>query len=58
MEWITNHWVEILNIVAYVISGASIIVKLTPTPKDDEILGTAIKFLALFSLNTTKPVTK
>ena len=32
-------WLQYLDIVAYIISGASIIVKVTPTKKDDEVVG-------------------
>ncbi len=57
MEWVTNHWKEIVDVVAYIIAAASIIVKLTPTLKDDILLGkvvnTGVKILALFSLNKT-----
>jgi len=51
MEWITNNWLDVLNIISYVIAGASVIVKLTPTPKDDAVLGSVIRFLAVVGLN-------
>lgn len=50
MEWITQHWQEILAWIGGVVTAASIIVKLTPTQKDDDILAKIIKILAALSL--------
>jgi hypothetical protein len=38
MQWFQDNWVSILNVVCYVIAGASIVVKLTPTKEDDKFL--------------------
>lgn len=51
MEWLQNHWQDITLIVTGIISIASLIVKLTPTPKDDEFLAKVIKFLSIVALN-------
>jgi len=51
MEWIQNNWTDILQIGAYVIAIASIIVKLTPTQKDDAFLQKVIAFLKVIALN-------
>ena len=51
---ITNHYNELLAIVGGIVSISTIIVKLTPTTKDDEILNKIINFLAKFSLANTK----
>jgi len=51
MEWLTIHWTDIVQVIAYIIAGASVIVKLTPTLKDDAVLAQIIKFLAVLSLN-------
>lgn len=51
MEWIIANWESILIIVSRAISVASVIVKLTPTPKDDAILSKVIAFLKILSLN-------
>lgn len=46
---------EIWQIIASVVTIASIIVKLTPTPRDDEILGKIKKFISEFiALNPKK----
>jgi len=42
---------QILDIVAYVIAGASVITAMTPTPKDDAILAKVVSFLRLLGLN-------
>jgi len=39
VTFIVEHWVEIGQLILTIIGGASIIVKWTPTLKDDEILG-------------------
>lgn len=45
---------EILQIIAYVIAAATIIVKLTPTLKDDNFLLPIVKFLSKYiALNRT-----
>ena len=54
INFIQTHWDEILAIVGGIISTASIIVKLTPTTKDDKILKYIIGFLAKFSIFNTK----
>lgn len=50
MEWITAHWKDILAIIGGVVTVSSIIVKLTPTQKDDMVLGKIIKILAALGL--------
>ena len=54
MEWILANWDSVLLIISGVISGASVIVKLTPTPKDDAILAKVVSFLEILSLNKSK----
>lgn len=50
MEWIQAHWKDILAIIGSVVALASLIVKITPTQKDDNILAKIIKILAALSL--------
>lgn len=50
MEWITQNWKDILAIIGGVVTVASIIVKLTPTPKDDTVLAKVIKVLSALGL--------
>ena len=38
ISFIQNHWDELLAIIGGIVSVASIIVKLTPTDKDNKVL--------------------
>ena len=54
VTWIQNHWAEVCQIIATVIGLASIIVKLTPTLKDDTILQKIVAFIGKYiALNKT-----
>jgi hypothetical protein len=48
IEYILNNWGDIVQIGLQVIGAASIIVKLTPTLKDDEILGKIKSLISKF----------
>lgn len=48
------HYDEMLAILGGIVAIATVIVKLTPTQKDDEILKKIISFLEKFSLVNTK----
>jgi hypothetical protein len=48
MDWILANWKTVLEIVVQVIGLASIIVKLTPTLKDDNIWLPIVKFLGKY----------
>ena len=54
MDWIVEHYKDILAWVGGIVSAASIIVKLTPTTKDDGIVDFIIKILDHFSIVQTK----
>ena len=54
VTWIQAHWGDIAGVIAYIIAIASIIVKITPTLKDDSALLGVIKFLGKYiALNKT-----
>ncbi len=53
ISYIASHWVEIGAAVGLIMGAARIIVKLTPTPKDDTILEKVIVFLKHIGLNVT-----
>jgi len=56
IEFIQAHWQDAVNVIAYIIAGASIVVKLTPTPKDDAVLAKIVKFLSKYiALNKNMP---
>ncbi len=50
MNWIQTNGKDILAIIGGIVTVASLIVKLTPTPKDDVVLAKVIKVLAALSL--------
>lgn len=55
--WVQANWGQIASAIAMIIGAASIIVKLTPTLKDDNILLPIVKFLGKYiALNTQTPV--
>ena len=47
MEWLTENWQDLINIACYVVTAASVIVKMTPTKKDDAIVAKILAFLSL-----------
>lgn len=49
LNWIMEHWDDILAIYGGVVAICTVIVKLTPSTKDNEILGKIILFLDTFS---------
>jgi hypothetical protein len=57
VAWFQTNWVNIIAIYTSIIGAASIIVKLTPTLRDDTILLDIVKFVAKYiALNTNAPV--
>ena len=53
ISWITEHWQDIASGICVFILFSSIIVKLTPSTKDNHILGKIIDFLDRFSIAQT-----
>ena len=54
VDYLIKNWVEITQAIAAIIGAASVIVKLTPTLKDDNILLPIVKFIGRFvALNKT-----
>ena len=51
MEWIMNHWDDILGIITGAIAVASIIAKLTPTKTDDKWVARILQLVDLLALN-------
>ena len=51
MEWLMMNWSDLLLIVTGIITTASVIVKLTPSQKDDAVLAKVLKVLEFLSLN-------
>lgn len=58
LDFFKLHYDEILAIIGGIVSVATIIVKLTPGKRDDEILAKVVNFLSNFSIVNTKKDTK
>lgn len=54
MNWILNHWQDILAVYGGIVAVSTIIVKWTKTDKDDKILNKIIAFFDLFSTAFSK----
>lgn len=51
---VQTHWLDIIKLITSIVGVASIIVKLTPTVRDNEVLEAIIKFLGKYiALNRT-----
>ena len=50
INWCTAHLQELLAIIGGLVGVATVVVKLTPTPPDDEFLGQVIKVLSALSI--------
>lgn len=48
VSYVTNNWDDIVKLYLQIIGVASIIVKLTPTLKDDDVLKGIIRFLGKY----------
>lgn len=48
VDYVIKNWASIAEVIAAIIGAASIIVKLTPTLKDDNILLPIVKFVGKF----------
>lgn len=48
IAWFGANWGQVATVIAYVIAIASIVVKLTPTQKDDTILAKIVAFLGKY----------
>ena len=54
INWITTHLGEMLAILTGVVTVASAVAALTPTPKDDTVVGKAYKVVDWLALNVGK----
>ena len=48
INWVVANWATILQLISYIIAIATIIVKLTPTLADDNIVLPIIKFIGKY----------
>ena len=45
---------KLIQIIPYIIAGASLVASLTPTPKDDKLIGKLYRFIDWAALNLGK----
>lgn len=55
LTWIQAHWVELMAAIGGIVTAASVIVKFTPTPKDDAALAWVMKIFNALALNPKAP---
>lgn len=54
ISYLQNHWTDLVAIITQVIGIASIVVRFTPTLKDDDVLKGIIRFVGKYiALNRT-----
>lgn len=54
MQWIIDNWTVVVQIVTGIVTVASLIVKLTPTQRDDVVLAKVLQLLNVLALNPKK----
>lgn len=54
LPFIQANWVNIVAVYGAVVALATLVVKLTPSTRDDEILGKVVRLLDNFSTATVK----
>jgi hypothetical protein len=57
MDWISENWKLLVEAVGGLVVFASVVVRLTPTEVDNEMLARLLKFFEAIALNN-KPVEK
>jgi hypothetical protein len=55
MNWIINHWNDVLAVIGAAVALATVIVKLTPSQKDDTVLAKVVGVLNWLSTVNPKP---
>ena len=54
INWILGHKGELIGILTGIVTVASAIAALTPTPKDDSIVGKLYKIVDMLAINVGK----
>ena len=59
VDWLVANWRDVIEMIAAIIGAASVIVRITPTLKDDNILLPIVKFIGKFiALDKYAPTTR
>lgn len=48
LGFVTSNWSDIVSVILQIIGAASVIVKLTPNLKDDDVLKNVMRFLGKY----------
>ena len=51
MDWIADNWPAIVNLIAMVIAFASAVSALTPSKRDDDLVGKLSRLVDFLALN-------
>jgi len=54
ITWISTHADQIIGALTAIVTGASALAALTPTPKDDSLIGKIYKVIDFLALNIGK----
>lgn len=54
MEWIMENWTDLWSIATGVVTIASVVAKLTPTPADDAVMGKIVALIDILALNKSR----
>jgi hypothetical protein len=54
ITWVTSHSDQIIGALTSIVTGASALAALTPTPKDDSFVGKLYKVIDFLALNVGK----
>lgn len=58
MEWLTENWTEVIEVIAYIVMAASVVTKLTATEKDDYYIGKIKRIVRMIAVDSSVPWTK
>lgn len=54
MDWVMEHWKDVLDVAAYVVLAASIVSKMTKNVYDDKVVSALLRILSLAPANPAK----
>lgn len=54
MEWITQNWPQLLEIITAIVTIASLVANLTPTETDNKIVAYIVRAVNLLGFNLKK----
>lgn len=58
MSWLLENWDEVIAIALAIVGAAAMVAKLTPTPRDDTIIGKISQIINVLGMNFGKTANK